>query len=279
MRSLRVKLTLAVMVLLSLSMVDILIEAIFDRGHAVKVVAGNRVVASAKLTGDIRPYTHDNAIFSNRVNDPSRLAEILTYAPRSDAFRLRFLELKGRVWRAEIRTDAGRPDGDYPIRVYQRGMDPEGAMPFAIRIFPDAASLRASQASLSRRFLGVPPWVLAFLLLPTGAVLIFLTHRGAAGSVSALQAAGIGPIYRMAYRRTGWQILFGLGSSHGVRPGDRLELLDARHRPTGHDLVATRVRPQSGEARLAPSVRLEPGYCVRRSLEPPDRSQGAPDNE
>lgn len=256
---------LAVLLILALSMIDVLVEAVFDRGHGVKVVAGDRVLASGKLLGDIRPYASANAIHSNRVADPADLEEILAWAPADDAFRLRFLELKGRIWRAEVRTDAGRPPGEYRIRVFQRGLPPAPDMPyFTIRTFADDRALRASQASLARRFLGLPPWALATGLLPLAVLLVYLTYRSAAGSVAALQAQGIGPIYRMAYRREGWEILFGLGSADGLCVGDRLDLLDARQRPTGDDLVALRVGPHSGEARLDPQVRLKPGYCVRR---------------
>jgi hypothetical protein len=68
----------------------------------------------------------------------------------------------------------------------------------------------------------------------------------------------------MAYRKTGWEILFGLGSDHGLRNGDVLQLLDARQRHVGCDIVAFHVGPQSGEAVVDPAVKLGPGFMVHR---------------
>jgi hypothetical protein len=67
----------------------------------------------------------------------------------------------------------------------------------------------------------------------------------------------------MAYRKTGWEILFGLGSDHGVRNGDVLQILDARHRPLGIAVTAFHVGTQSGEAVVDPKVKLRPGFLVR----------------
>ena len=230
-----------------------------------KAVAGTRELISGKLMGSVKPYTPKNAILGNQVDDPALLEEILVCEPPNPVFHIRFLELKGRIWRAELLSDSGGAPGDYPIRIYQRSVGPDPDMPLVhVRIFSDAQALRASQASIFRRYLGMAPWAVAVALLPVVALLFYRTLKAGQGSVSALQAQGVGPIYKMAYRKTGWEIIYGLGSAHGVCPGDRLDLLDARKRPVGHQIVATRVGTESAEALVAPTVPLRPGWLVAR---------------
>ena len=131
-------------------------------------VAGSKALISGKLMGSIKPYTNKNAIFGNQVNDPALLDEILVTDPPHQAFRIRFLELKGRVCGgAELLTDSGGAPGDYPVRIFQRSLGPDPDMPvLRVQIFPDPESLRASQKSLFRRYLGIPPWIVAGLLAP-----------------------------------------------------------------------------------------------------------------
>ncbi len=265
MRSWRLQLTIVVFAVFALAMVDLLVDGILDRGQVFKVAAGSSERISGKLMGDMRPYTPPNAVLSNRIDDPGRLDRILAYAPRDPAFTLSFTELKGRMWRADLAADTAAAAGDYRMRVFPQADPPAADVPFLkVRIFADAEALRASHASLFRRYLGIAPWAVAASLLPVVALLLYLTFKAAEGSISALQARGLGPIYKMAYRKTGWEILFGLGSDHGLKNGDVLEILDARHHPVGQEIVAFHVRPQSGEATVAPEAKLKPGFLVYR---------------
>ena len=261
----RSNLTMVVFGLLALSMADILIDAVGNHSNIFKAVAGTVVPISGKLMGSIQPYAPQNAIFDNRIVDPARLDEILVCEPAYPAFRIRFIELKGRLWRAELQADSGAAAGQYPIFIRQRSLPPDPETPaLQVRLFANKEALNASQTSLFRRYLGIAPWVAAVGLLPVALLLAYRTYRCAEGSISALQARGLGPIYKMAYRKTGWEILFGLGSDHGLRNGDALELLDAHHHPVGQDVVAFHVGPQSGEAIVDPKVKLRPGFLVRR---------------
>jgi hypothetical protein len=274
MRSFRTHLTLAVFVIMALAMMDIFIDVISQRGHVCKTVVGTNTLISGKLMGSIKPYAPQSGILGNRIDDPALINEILVYEPAYSAFRLHFLEFKGRIWRAELLTDSGAAPGDYPVRIHQNGVQTDPDMPeLHVRIFPDVEALRASQASLFRRHLGIAPWAAAIGLLPIVLLLLYRTYRLADGTVSALQARGLGPIYKMAYRKTGWEILFGLGSDHGLRNGDVLELLDGRHRPVGHEIVAFHVGPESGEATVDPKVKLAPGFLVYR---PPSAGKTTP---
>lgn len=274
----RSSLTMAVFCLLALAMADILIDAVGNRANIFKAVAGTVVPISGKLMGSIQPYAPQNALFDNRILDPARLDEILVCEPAYPAFHIHFIELKGRLWRAELQADSGAAAGEYPIFIRQRSLPPDPETPpLQVRIFTDQGALDANQTSLFRRYLGIAPWVAAVVLLPAALLLAYRTYRSAEGSISALQARGLGPIYRMAYRKTGWEILFGLGSDHGLRNGDVLEILDAGHRPVGTEIVAFRVGPQSGEAVVDPAVKLAPGFMVHRppaeaeNLGPPQR--------
>ncbi|HDI59296.1 MAG TPA: hypothetical protein ENF48_02885 [Desulfobacteraceae bacterium] len=260
-------LTMAVFGLLALAMADILIDAVGNRANIFKAVAGTVVPISGKLMGSIKPYAQQNAMFDNRIVDPALIDEILVCEPEYPAFRIHFLELKGRLWRAELQADSGAAAGEYPVFIRQRSLPPDPeAPPLQVRIFANEEALHASQTSLFRRYLGLAPWVVAMVLLPAALLLACRAYRGAEGSISALQARGLGPIYKMAYRKTGWEILFGLGSDHGLRNGDVLQLLDARHRPVGCEIVAFHVGPQSGEAVVDPTVKLRPGFVVYRPL-------------
>jgi len=265
MRSWRLQLTITVFVVFALAMVDILIDGILDRGQVFKVVAGGSEPISGKLAGDMRAFMPRNAVLSNRIDDRQLLDRILSYAPRHPAFTVKFLELKGRTWRAELVADTGAAPGDYQMRVFAHAVPPAPDEPYMkVCIFTAPEALRASQASFFRRHLGIAPWAAAAVLVPVVAWLLYLTFKAAKGSISALQTRGLGPVYRMAYHKTGWEILFGLGSDHGLKNGDVLEILDARRRPIGHEIVAFHVRPQSGEATVDAKIKLKPGFLVYR---------------
>jgi hypothetical protein len=262
----RTRTTLAALIVLALAMGDILIDAVFEgRGHVFKVAAGHTERISGKLMGNLKPHPGQGSLLGSRIEDPALLDSILAGEPTYPSFQLRFLELSGRLWRAELTADGGSPPGDYPVRVYQRGVGPDPDIPpLTVRVFADAAALRASQASFFRRLLGVAPGTAAGVLLPVVLFLFYGIWRAADGDLEGLQAQGYGPIYKMAHRKTVWEISYGLGTAHGLRRGDRLDLVDGRRRPTGYAFEAGSVGAESGEALLDAAVPLKPGWMVAR---------------
>jgi hypothetical protein len=283
MRKLRSFLIAVVFGLIFLSMADTFVATVFEPSRTFPVVAGHSKIVSGKLAGAVRPVDIPGGrpFLSNRIEDPLLLGKVLAYRPHHASFSLQFIELKGRLWRARLVTDGGAGPGEYPIQIYQTASPPEpGAPPFIVRLFKDESALRTSRASLFRRFAGIDPWWVTLVLLPPAFWFFFRAWIKTGKEDARLQASGIGPIYRLAKGKEGWDLIFGLGTSHGIRSGDRLQVLDAAGRLTGQQLVAEKVENDSARSRLPIDADIRPDYLVRKAsevenLEPEDEKEAS----
>ena len=270
MKTLRSFLIAVLFGLIFLSMADTFVATVFEPSRTFPVVAGHSKIISGKLAGTVRPVDipGERPFLSNRIEDPLLLQKVLIYSPHHASFSLQFIELKGRLWRARLVTDGGAGPGEYPIQVYQTASPPEpGAPPFIVRLFKDEAALRTSRASLFRRFAGIDPWWVTMALLPLVFWFFFRAWIKTGKEDAHLQAIGIGPIYRLAKGKEGWDLIFGLGISHGIRVGDRLRVLDATGRLTGQELVAEKVENDSARSRLPIDADIRPDYLIQRASE------------
>ncbi|MGD8366245.1 MAG: hypothetical protein PVG78_01275 [Desulfobacterales bacterium] len=267
MKTLRSLLIAVVFGLIFLSMGDTFVATVFEPSQTFSVVTGKGRIVSGKLAGTIHPVDVPGArpFLSNRIEDPVLLEKVLAYRPHHESFSLRFIELKGRLWRARLLTDGGAGSGEFPIQVYQTVSPPEpGAPPFVVRLFEDEAALRKSRVSLFRRYAGIDPWWVTMVLLPAVCWFFFRAWKKTGKEDECLQARGLGPIYRLAKQKEGWDLIFGLGAFHGIRSGDRLQVLDADGRPTGQELVAEKVQNESARSRMPVDADIRPDYLIKR---------------
>jgi len=194
----------------------------------------------------------------------------LTYSSNSKHLQVSFTEtrkgfwLGGPMWQGKLQVSPLTPPGKYTLAVRpKQGISDKPPLQFQIVVYPDSLSLQQNSRSFIQRYLGVSPWVvvslfLALIALTLGAV-FFL-----AGKIEKLMAqSGMAEIYKVERRDGGYAIAFGLGTGHGVSPGDQVTVLD----PEGNYLGIAQVEKSSAQDSVALATLdqdIIPGYLVSR---------------
>lgn len=172
--------------------------------------------------------------------------------------------LGGNMWRGRLRADGAAVPGKYTLTVRPRNY-PEDKPGYQVRavVYQDYLSQRAAFKSLFKRLTGQSPYLAAALLLPfiglsLGAV-FWLSRR-----LEGLQArSGLAEIY-WAKRSDGeYRVAFGLGSRHGIKDGDQLNILD----PKGNLVGTARVEETSDNDAVAMATAnqvIRAGFFVSR---------------
>ncbi len=279
MRKILPRLSVLLFILFLAGMADIVLYLVFDaRSEVLRALPGTRHQVVGKLpvaveNVNLLPRSEDAARESERVALLN--AKVLDQKADAPGVSVRFLELRGRVWRGELIVAPEVAAGRYVVEVFPREViDREAAdrepSRVQVAVFPDAASLRASYASLSERYLGVGPWWVVSAIVPLAALLLFQAFGRAGREDAGLQARGLGPIYKLAREKDHWELLVGLGADHGVGEGDSLYLFDPKQRLVG-TMTVLRVGPESAEARLGPDADVSPSHLVARTPEIPKK--------
>jgi hypothetical protein len=260
------KFSVALFVLMLLSMLDTCILAWSTPRNRIKAVAGETKSVTGKLVDPVDPNllkVHFKTDETQPAQNP--VDEILTYEPRHREFHIRFVQAQGRMWRAILTVEPTAAAGSYPIRVFQRDGDHSENIPqLTVQIFSDEHGYLKSFLSLSKRYLGLEPWWITLFLLPVGGLCVYLVMRQTAEEDTRLQSIGVGPIYKLAKGKKHWDIMFGLGSKHGIRPGDRLQILNPKRQIKGY-LEVIEVGPESSTAILDLNVDIAPDDLIARN--------------
>lgn len=251
-----------------LAVVDGLAKGIRDPRDTFRVVAGGETFINGKLdlTLDVDGIKSHSEV--SRADDPKLLNDYLRYIASSPEIQIEFLELQGSLWRGVVRAPRFTPGGEITFQAYAKGQPPGEKTPHSIlRVFDSEERLRADQPSLVLRYLGVEPWWVLAGSLPLAVLFGFLVFRAQGDEEDELIARGVAPIYKLAKRKEGWEILFGLGARQGVRVGDELCVLAPDGRAVGA-LKATKVGPNSSHATLDLAMEIGPDYFVARPDSP-----------
>ena len=231
-------------------------DTLFRAAAGESVPVGGKLSVSPEDLAEIRDF------------DSAKAAEYLEAKLDTPDAQVQLLELQGRIWRGEVTVADEVRSGEYSLQVLPRGANPqEDATLYRLRLFPDGRALRRDLPSFCERDLGVRPFWLFVGLLPLGLGCLGLSFLFSSREDARRQALGLGSIYKLARRKHAWEVLFGLGSRHGVRPGERLLLLDSRRRVVG-DLVAAKVGPEASHAEVGLETAIEPGFLVARADAP-----------
>jgi hypothetical protein len=173
--------------------------------------------------------------------------------------------LGGNMWRGHLTVGRNQPPGKYIVTVRPRN-DPASKPGYQFRVlaYRDAPSQRSASKSLSKRHTGISPYLWAAALLPliliSLGVVYLLSQR-----IEALQAKdGLAEIYRVTREEGRILVTFGLGTAHGVGPGDQVTILDPEGNYAGSAQVQESTDQDSvGLAAIDRDIR--PGYLVSRT--------------
>jgi hypothetical protein len=197
--------------------------------------------------------------------------EALTYTSDSKDLDVKFTAIHpgyfmgGNMWRGLLTAAGSVTPGKYTVTVRPR--DFPAAKPgfqFRVVVYPNSISQRAAFQSQIKRQTGLSPYLVAAAFLPliliTLGVVYFLSQR-----IDTLQAeGGRAEIYRVSKNEGLTLVTFGLGTKHGVNPGDQVTLLD----PEGNYVGTVKVQ-ESADQDSVGSITLDrdvhPGYIVSRN--------------
>lgn len=251
-------------ILTVLGVADGLARSVFEPQHTFRVVAGSETLASGTLDITLdadAAKAHSEVAHSG---DPKLLNDYLRYTSSSPEVQMEFVELRGTLWRAVVRAPRDLPAGKAELAVYVRQQPPTDLTPrYSLRVFDSPEALQADLPSASMRYLGIEPWWVVLACLPLAAFFGFLVFRATGEEEDELIARGIGPIYKLAKRKDGWDILFGLGVNQGLTAGEELLLLTPDGRVVG-SLRADEIGPTSSKSSLGPDMDIKPDYFVAR---------------
>lgn len=177
-----------------------------------------------------------NGTLSVKVKDVSEL----TYVSSSDLIQLTIREIYSGFWFGApgwsglLQINSNIEPGEYTLTVIPRVKISEKP-PFVhyIRVYRDQISYRKSSTSIIKQYSGVSPvWILVFvfpLAILSGVTVLFLSRRIEHLLLKSKKAE----VYLVREGLAGYEIAFSLGRGHGIKPGDRLTLLDEGGRYSG----------------------------------------------
>jgi hypothetical protein len=270
------RISIAFFVIFSLVLIDMVAFILTDAKTVFKVVAGGETQISGKLTDPIDPNElrplpdQSGGPLANR--DLNRL---LAVSPENRHYAIQSTGVNGRIWRGILKTEPFSAPADLAFQVLRTGK-PKEQRPiiYHVFIYPDEASYRHSYLSLTKRWTGIDPLWAPLMLLPLGVLIFWFGFRIARQEESDLQAGGVGPIYRMVKQKEYWEVIFGLGSQQGIRPGDTLQVIDTQHRAVG-EIVAAEVAADHTTAKVDRQAPIRSDYLIARVETAADPSKPA----
>ena len=215
--------------------------------------------------GTYRALPGTTRLINGKLQRPVDSADEITYSSDTPAVKIVFLEAKGRLWRGRLEVNQRAKERDYSLIVYLKGQVPDEETPIlTVRVFEDRARYQASFKSISQKHLGIPPWWISVVSLPLALVSFGAVYLLSSREEALLAREGIAEIYRIIRRDEAWEITFGLGRDHGIKPRDRLKLLNAEGRPVG-DVVVTIVEAEQSHASVDRWLPITPNFFVSKS--------------
>jgi hypothetical protein len=237
-------------VLFLLSVADTFVSGHLDDPRIIRALPGTRQAVNGTLTTTVASL------------------DALFYRSENQGLSLVFIDLRGRIWRGELRVQDTVSPGSYELLVSDRQQQPvEAPGAHRVLVFESKAALDAGYPSVCRKLLGIPPWwgVIATLPLLAGALLLSYLHS--VRQEALLERQGIFPIMKLSRLKDRWEIGIGVHGEQKISAGDLLRLLDARLEPVG-ELRVHSVRGAVANAFLDLSEKIAPGYFVQKPSAP-----------
>lgn len=208
--------------------------------------------------------TDINGGLKGEVTDPRELS----YDSGSDSIEVSFeavhagFWLGGKMWRGRVRAGSTVRPGEYSLRVFSRG-EPENkpAAVFRVKVYADHEELRKSSLSIARRYLDLSPWSIFAIFLPASLLLLGAVYIFSQKIDGLLAMEGKAEIYHIICGENEQEVSFGLGSEHGLKVGERLEVFDESGRAVG-SVGVKKVMEADSTAVAEPGCPIKPGYLV-----------------
>ncbi|MUM77603.1 hypothetical protein GKC30_08160 [Pseudodesulfovibrio sp. F-1] len=230
--------------------------AAFGTPYVFRMTPGDTVLVSGDLL--------DTPAIPNRwLEEPSleTIRSHVDFTRETPGLHIDFIELRGRLWRGYLQIDSVTP-GQYTFQVFNTASkEPEVEPLYTVRVFADRDALRADMPSISERYLDIRPVLIFFMAMPLTMLLLYLSFRQSGKDEALLISQGIGSVYKLAKSKIGWDVMVGLGSDHGVNPGDTLRILDRKMHEVGELKVET-VGPEASGGLLPLDANIKSGYYV-----------------
>ena len=168
----------------------------------------------------------------------------------------------GRMWKGTVRADSSSRAGEYVLSV----KDPsEGAANpqsrFRVKVRENARDLRRHSPYYSVRLAGARPFPLAASLFVVVLFTVLCTFLASRGLEIHMAKEGKAEIYMLKKSQEGFHITFGLGTSHGVRPGMELLVLCGNGSPVARAAVVSCTAGES-TASVRPGGDVRLGYIA-----------------
>jgi hypothetical protein len=172
--------------------------------------------------------------------------------------------LGGARWRGSLTVSPEAKPGKYAFTVEAKARgaaNPELA--FRVDLYPDAASIRQVSRSMITQALGISPYFVAALAAPwifaSFGLVFWLSRR----CESLLHQLGQAEIYQVRQGEGEYLVAFALGTQDGVRPGDRLQILDDEGQTIG-SVEVTEATATDAQGSAQADRPLMPGCLVSK---------------
>jgi hypothetical protein len=194
----------------------------------------------------------------------------LTYDSDSPELRVAFeaihsgYYLGGNMWRGRLLVEKNLTPGNYTVIVRPKDFPIDKGLHFQVIVYANPQSQQAAYKSTIRRLTGRSPYLVAAAFLPliliTMGLVFLLSWR-----IEVLQnEKGLAEIYQVVKEEGNHLISFGLGDKHGIKPGDRFNLLDPDGNYVGTAVVA-KTSEKSSQALATAPQKIAPGFLVSRN--------------
>jgi hypothetical protein len=188
----------------------------------------------------------------------------------NETVRLRFEDstksfwFGGSLWRGVIEVGAQAAAGRY--RLALRGPEEPVAKPnmeYTVRVFASPEEMRSHSTSYAIRFLDLHPFALAGSLFPFALLVMAGSFFLSKHMEQAMAKEGKAEIYMVKKSPEGCLVSFSLGTTHGIRPGDRMDILNENGLKVAQADVEQSGKRDSVAKVLAP-VQIEVGFVVAK---------------
>ncbi|WP_144304452.1 hypothetical protein [Oceanidesulfovibrio indonesiensis] len=242
-------------------------QGMIESSGVIRVVIGSSAPVSGKLDSTLPDLERLRGIG----NSEEALEENLTYTTDYEFVRIKFLELTGRLWRGDLSVPDYAKPGEFKLIVHQRGVSVEEDTPtFTVRMFHDEKALQADSSTFTEQLIGIKPLWFVIILLPLGIFSIYLAYKQNSELDVMLEQKGLGPIYKLAKRKQNWEVVFGLGSKHGISTGQELYIVDQVMNVRA-GIVAQKVEEEATTSEVPIDTDIKPSYYI--VSQPPDPHQ------